>query len=76
MPTPQRGQLLLKLSHTGICMSDIHGQLCDFGAPMGCNTSGHEGAGEVVAIGEDVEGWKIGDKGGVKPLWDTCHQCR
>ncbi|KAK4058622.1 hypothetical protein OIO90_000066 [Microbotryomycetes sp. JL221] len=75
VPTPGRGQLLLKLNCTGICLSDHHGMLGDFGLPMSCQCSGHEGAGVVVAMGEGVEGWKIGDRGGIKPIWDVCHEC-
>ncbi|KAM0792591.1 hypothetical protein ACM66B_005252 [Microbotryomycetes sp. NB124-2] len=75
VPEPGRGQLLLKLNMTGLCMSDHHGMLGDFGLPMSCNCSGHEGAGVVVKIGEGVEGWKIGDRGGIKPIWDVCHEC-
>ena len=37
--------------------------------------TGHEGAGEVVKVGSNVKDWKIGDRGGVKPLWDVCHNC-
>jgi propanol-preferring alcohol dehydrogenase len=22
-----------------------------------------------------VQGWSVGDRGGVKPLWDVCHNC-
>jgi propanol-preferring alcohol dehydrogenase len=36
---------------------------------------GHEGAGVVVKIGSDVKTWKVGDRGGVKPMWDTCMNC-
>lgn len=31
VPTPKRGELLLKLSCTGLCLSDVHGMLQDFG---------------------------------------------
>lgn len=37
--------------------------------------AGHEGAGVVVKVGSNVQGWKVGDRGGVKPLWDVCHNC-
>lgn len=40
-----------------------------------CKCAGHEGAGDVVKVGENVKDWKIGDRGGVKPLWDVCHNC-
>lgn len=36
---------------------------------------GHEGAGVVVAIGSNVKNWKVGDRGGVKPMWDICLNC-
>ncbi|KAI7648379.1 alcohol dehydrogenase, partial [Hortaea werneckii] len=40
-----------------------------------CKCAGHEGAGEVVKVGKNVTNWKIGDRGGVKPIWDVCHNC-
>lgn len=36
---------------------------------------GHEGAGVVVELGQDVRGWKVGDRAGIKPTWDTCMSC-
>ena len=36
---------------------------------------GHEGAGVVVKIGANVKNWKVGDRGGVKPMWDICGNC-
>ncbi len=29
----------------------------------------------VVKVGSGVQGWKIGDRAGVKPVWDTCGSC-
>ena len=42
---------------------------------FGTKCAGHEGAGVVVKLGANVQGWKVGDRGGVKPLWDVCHNC-
>lgn len=42
---------------------------------FGTKCAGHEGAGVVVKIGANVKGWKVGDRGGVKPIWDTCGSC-
>ena len=36
---------------------------------------GHEGAGVVVALGENVKGWKVGDYAGVKWLNGSCLNC-
>lgn len=36
---------------------------------------GHEGAGVVVQLGAGVTNWKIGDRAGVRPMWDVCHNC-
>jgi propanol-preferring alcohol dehydrogenase len=79
VPTPGPGQLLIKLNATGICYSDLHYMLEDLGMPkmaeFGVRSPGHEGAGIVVKVGDNVEGWKVGDRGGIKPMWDVCLAC-
>lgn len=38
--------------------------------------AGHEGAGEVIAVGKDVEDiWKVGDRAGVKWVVSVCRNC-
>ncbi|KAI9018197.1 hypothetical protein DFJ74DRAFT_676333 [Hyaloraphidium curvatum] len=71
VPTPGKGELLLRLNATG----RIHVMLGDWGMPMGCDCTGHEGAGVVVAVGPEVQGWKVGDRAGIKPVMDVCHEC-
>lgn len=60
-------------------MSDVHVMANDWPVPtmaaMGTKCPGHEGAGVVVALGKDVSGWKIGDRAGIKAIWDTCGSC-
>lgn len=29
----------------------------------------------VVKVGNNVQGWSVGDRAGIKPLWDVCHNC-
>lgn len=41
----------------------------------GVRSPGHEGAGVVAALGPNVTNWKVGDRAGVKPTWDTCGKC-
>ena len=42
---------------------------------FGVRSPGHEGAGVVVKVGSNVKTWKVGDRGGVKPMWDVCMEC-
>ena len=57
----------------------IHLRMNDWAVPpmstFGTKCAGHEGAGVVVKVGSAVQGWSVGDRGGVKPLWDVCHNC-
>lgn len=46
-------------------------KLTDFGV----RSPGHEGAGVVVKVGSAVTNWKVGDRGGIKPMWDACLNC-
>jgi len=72
-PKPQGTQVLLKMLAAGVCHSDLHiwdgyyeiggGKklmLADRGIKLPL-TMGHENVGEVVAIGPDAKGVKIGD---------------
>lgn len=71
--------LLLKLNATGLCMSDVHFMMNDWAVPpmstFGTRCAGHEGAGVVAKVGENVQGWNVGDRAGLKPLYDVCGQC-
>lgn len=73
------GEVLIRLNCTGLCMSDIHYMANDCGVPLmslsGVQSPGHEGAGIVVQLGDNVKGWKLGDRAGVKPIWNTCGSC-
>lgn len=42
----------------------------------GVRSPGHEGAGVVVKVGSNVKNVKVGDRGGVKPIWSTCGSCQ
>lgn len=50
-------QVLLKITHSGLCGTDLH--IIPHGA-----TLGHEGIGKVIAIGSEVTSFKIGDRAG------------
>lgn len=79
VPEPGAGELLLRLNCTGLCMSDVHFMMNDWAVPpmsqFGTKCAGHEGAGVVVKVGNNVQGWNVGDRAGIKPIWDVCHNC-
>ena len=60
---PGPGEALVHVRATGICGSDIHfwkhGQIGDLVVAGDC-ILGHEPAGEVIQVGEGVEGLEIG----------------
>ncbi len=64
-PTISSTQALVKTIASGMCGTDVKLIHRTFkGFPESCYpiTLGHEGVGEVVEIGADVKGYKIGDK--------------
>lgn len=76
-PVPGTGDLLVKIGRCGICGTDLHmtsGHGWDF--PVG-TILGHEYAGEVIAIGKDVEGFRPGDlvSGMAKAGCGRCEAC-
>lgn len=50
-------QVLLKITHSGLCGTDLH--VLPHGAALG-----HEGVGTVVAVGNEVTDFKVGDRAG------------
>jgi (R,R)-butanediol dehydrogenase / meso-butanediol dehydrogenase / diacetyl reductase len=77
-PTPNAGEIVVKVGRCGICGSDLHmTEDPVFGAGPG-TVLGHEFAGEVVALGKGVEGLATGDLVSVIPLrgCGTCPSCQ
>lgn len=73
-PTPSEGELVLRVARCGICGSDLHmTEESAFGVQPG-TVLGHEFAGEVVALGREVSGFKVGDRIAVAPL-RGCGKC-
>jgi propanol-preferring alcohol dehydrogenase len=72
------GECLVKLHCTGVCHTDLHARKGDWPIPTKLPlVGGHEGVGEIVAIGtHTVESpVKVGDRVGIKWLADSCLQC-
>jgi len=73
-------EILIKIEACGVCHSQLHGiegDWKDLGIPPELPTvPGHEIAGEVVEIGNDVTKFKVGDRVGVSPLLESCMKCQ
>lgn len=67
--------VLLSVSHCGVCGSDIHFVTEGWGRPG--SVEGHEYSGTVLAVGEAVTRWAPGDRvvGGPSPRCGTCEYC-
>jgi (R,R)-butanediol dehydrogenase/meso-butanediol dehydrogenase/diacetyl reductase len=77
-PTPDAGQVVVKVGRCGICGSDLHmTEDPAYGCKHG-DVLGHEFAGEVVGLGSKVDGLKTGDLVSVIPLMSCgrCESCR
>ena len=78
VPTPGPGEVLIKIHKTAICGTDVHiyqwNDWAQHTIPIGL-TAGHEYVGEIVEVGDGVQGFKIGDlvsgEGHI-----TCGKCR
>jgi len=62
-PAPGPGEIVVRMLATGICGSDLH--VYRSGAYGPGVVLGHELAGEVWALGADVDGIAVGDRGAV-----------
>ena len=80
-PTPKHGELKVKIRKTAICGTDIHIYNWDDWAqqhvpyPM---IIGHEFCGEVVEVGDGVDGFVVGDRisGEAHVSCGYCRNCR
>jgi propanol-preferring alcohol dehydrogenase len=72
---PKRGHVLIHVAACGICRTDLHVIDGDLAHPKPHVIPGHEIIGRIVAIGQGVKGFKIGDRVGVPWLGATCGRC-
>jgi len=84
-PKPEGTEVLVRISHCGVCHSDLHMHdgYFDLGGGKQLDvtgdrelpfTLGHEIAGTVEAVGPDAKGVAVGDKRVVYP-WIGCGEC-
>jgi len=77
-PAPRDDEILVRVTHVGVCGSDVHywsdGKIGHMNCPFPF-ILGHEAAGVVAAMGRNVKGWKEGRRVAVDPA-ATCGKCR
>jgi len=74
-PLPKREGVVIGVRATGLCRSDWHGwQGHDSDITELPHVPGHELAGEVHAVGDDVTQWRVGDRVTV-PFICACGRC-
>lgn len=77
VPSPGPGQALVKLLTSGVCHTDLHAAEGDWPVkPTPPFIPGHEGVGEVVALGEGVTNLRVGQLVGNAWLFRACGDCQ
>ncbi|MDN5641052.1 NAD(P)-dependent alcohol dehydrogenase [Rothia kristinae] len=72
---PRPDDVVIDIKAAGICHSDIHTIRNEWGEAHFPLTVGHEIAGVVEAVGENVTKYRVGDRVGVGCLVNSCGEC-
>lgn len=76
MPTPDKGQVLIRVLACAVCRTDLHvrdGEIEGIRYPV---IPGHQVVGVIEKLGEGVSGFSVGQKVGVPWLGLSCGVCR
>lgn len=65
----------IKIRYSGICHSDIHTAKGEWGPQTYPLCVGHEILGKVIAVGDKVTKFKVGDDAGVGCFTESCRKC-
>jgi uncharacterized zinc-type alcohol dehydrogenase-like protein len=65
----------IEILYCGVCHSDLHQIDNDFGGSHYPMVPGHEIVGRVIAVGSQVQRFKIGDYAAVGCIVDSCGSC-
>lgn len=69
---PKPTEVIIKLTHSGVCGTDEHARYSDAGL-------GHEGVGTIVEVGSQVHGlsdFRVGDRVGTSYFHSFCGSCK
>jgi uncharacterized zinc-type alcohol dehydrogenase-like protein len=73
---PRPDEVLIDIKFCGICHSDLHQVLDEWGGSTFPMVPGHEIAGIVSKVGDKVTKFKAGDHVGVGCMVDSCGECK
>jgi alcohol dehydrogenase (NADP+) len=73
---PGPHDVLIRIHFVGICHSDVHMVLNEWGETVYPLVPGHEIAGVIDAVGTEVTRFDLGDRVGVGCFVDSCRVCR
>jgi len=65
----------VKFTCSGLCHTDLHMALNDWGVSAYPMVPGHEGIGVITEVGSDVKGKAVGQKVGVGWISGSCESC-
>jgi len=72
---PGPDEVRLNIAYCGICGTDLHIFLGHMDKRVSVpQVIGHEASGEIAEVGENVRGWRVGERVVVRPL-DPCGEC-
>ncbi|MGZ8468170.1 MAG: NAD(P)-dependent alcohol dehydrogenase [Gemmatirosa sp.] len=72
---PGPSDVRIEILYCGVCHSDLHFVRGEWGPIKYPQIPGHEIVGRVVAVGDAVSSYKVGDTVGVGCLVDSCRSC-
>ncbi|MBS1655284.1 MAG: alcohol dehydrogenase catalytic domain-containing protein, partial [Bacteroidetes bacterium] len=68
--------VLVDILFSGVCHSDLHQVRDEWGGSIYPMVPGHEIVGKVIATGDHVTKFKVGDIAGVGVMIDSCRSCK
>jgi uncharacterized zinc-type alcohol dehydrogenase-like protein len=74
-PDAGPGDVTIKITHCGVCHSDLHQARNDWENTLYPCVPGHEIVGVVTHIGDNVQKFSVGDRVGVGCMIDSCLEC-
>jgi propanol-preferring alcohol dehydrogenase len=76
IPIPNAHSLLVRVEACGLCRTDLHvvdGELTKPKLPL---IPGHQIVGQVIEVGKQATGFRVGERVGIPWLGRTCGHCR